>query len=74
MSIEAINELDNIHFKYERLQSTIWLLQKLLESGGVEVVDAPKDSLTNALFEIALEMGEANERLGNLLTTRGGTE
>lgn len=62
MSFSKSLELEDIHYKYERLTSLIGILQ-MFTAEIVEVADAPADSLTNALFEIELEMQENNDKL-----------
>ena len=68
---EIFMELDDIHFKYERLTSLIGILQQFVAE-VVEVAGAPADSLNNALFEVELEMDKTNERLKKLLQQKGG--
>lgn len=68
---KILMELDEIHFRYERLTSLIGILQIFIER-VVEVTDAPADSLSNALYEIELGMDENNERLKAVLTRKGG--
>lgn len=59
---DFLMELDEIHFKYERLTSLIGILQMYFAE-VVEVAGEPSDSLTNALYEIELGMDKTNERL-----------
>lgn len=65
MSFKKILELEAIHYKYERLASLIGILQ-MFTAELVEIAGAPSDSLTNALFEIELELQENNENLKNI--------
>lgn len=64
-------DLEDIHNKYERLQSLIGILQMLVAE-VVEVAGVPDDSLKNALLEIEIEMGENNERLKGFIREKGG--
>lgn len=64
-------ELEDIHYKYERLVSLIGILQMYVAE-VVEVAGEPAGNLHNALFEIELEMDKNNERLKSLLTQKGG--
>lgn len=64
-------ELDDIHFRYERLTSLIGLLQQMAAE-MIEVAGIPHDSLANALYEIELGMGENNNRLKDLFEKKGG--
>lgn len=62
MSFSKSLELENIYYKYERLTSLIGILQ-MFTAEVVEIAGAPADSITNALFEIELEMQENNDKL-----------
>lgn len=64
-------QLDEIHFKYERLTSLIGLLQQMAAE-MIEVAGVPNDSLSNALYEIELGMEEYNNRLKELFEKKGG--
>lgn len=59
---EHLMELDDIHYRYERLTSLIGILQ-LMTAEMIDVAGVPEDSLSNALYEIELEMEENNNRL-----------
>ena len=59
-------ELDEIHYKYERLTSLIGILQQFVAE-QVDIAGAPERSLTDALYEIELGMDEANSRLKKLI-------
>lgn len=69
---EFNSELEEIQYKYERLASLIGILQMYV----AEMVEAgdPSNSLTNALYEVELEMCENNERLKELLQKGGAAE
>lgn len=64
-------ELEDIHSKYERLHSMIGILQ-MFAAEIVEIAGAPSNSLTDALFEIEMGMGEANDRLKSVFMQKGG--
>lgn len=68
---ENFIELDEIHYRYERLTSLIGLLQQMAAE-MIEVAGIPNDSLSNALFEIELGMEENNNRLKALFERKGG--
>ena len=55
-------ELDEIHYKYERLTSLIGILQQFIAE-QVDIAGAPERSLNDALFEIELGMDETNDKL-----------
>lgn len=67
----SFTELEDIHYKYERLQSMIGILQ-IFTAEIVEIAGAPSDSLANALFEIEMEMEENNDRLRSIFMQKGG--
>lgn len=64
-------ELEQIHYKYERLTSLIGILQMFVAE-VVDVAGAPENSLNNALYEIEGEMEETNDRLKCLFAGKGG--
>ena len=66
MSFSKSLELENIHYKYERLTSLIGILQ-MFTAEIVEIAGAPSNSLNDALFEIELELQENNEQFKNLI-------
>lgn len=68
---EFYRELEDIHFKYERLESMISILQMFVAE-VVDIAGAPEDSLNNALFEIEGEMEKTNDRLKCLFMRKGG--
>lgn len=71
MSFSKSLELENIHYKYERLTSLIGILQ-MFTAEIVEIAGAPANCLNDALFEIELEMQENNENFKNLIWENGG--
>ena len=64
-------ELDEIHYKYERLTSLIGILQQFVAE-QVDIAGAPERSLTDALYEIELGMNENNSRLKGIFQKKGG--
>lgn len=64
-------ELDEVHYKYERLASLIGILQMYVAE-VVEVAGEPAGNLSNALFEIEMEMDKTNERLKGMIRQEGG--
>lgn len=67
----SFTELEDIFNKYERLHSMIGILQ-MFTAEIVEIAGAPSNSLADALFEIELGIGEANDRLKSLFEEKGG--
>lgn len=59
-------ELENVHYKYERLTSLIGILQ-MFTAEIVEIAGAPANCLNDALFEIELEMQENNDKLKSIV-------
>lgn len=55
-------DLEDICYKYERLGAMISIIQMFV-SESVDVVGAPENSLSDALFEIETEMDKTNNRL-----------
>lgn len=68
---ELFMELDEIHYRYERLESLVSLLQ-MMAAEMMEVAGVPRDSLSNALYEIELGMHDNNSRLKELFQKKGG--
>ncbi len=64
-------ELEDIHYKYERLESMIGILQMFVAE-VVDIAGAPENSLNNALYEIEGEMEKTNARLKCLFAGKGG--
>lgn len=67
----SLAELDDIHSKYERLQSMVGILQ-MFAAETMGSTGVPSGSLANALFEIELGMSEANDRLKSVFAQEGG--
>lgn len=68
---QFITQLEDIHYKYERLTSLIGILQQFTAE-VIEIAGAPADSLTNALYEIELGMYENNDRLKAIFDQKRG--
>ena len=64
-------ELEEIHYRYERLTSLIGILQQFVAE-QVDIAGAPERSFNDALFEIELGMDENNSRLKALFDEKGG--
>ncbi|MCI8378189.1 MAG: hypothetical protein HFH72_06645 [Lachnospiraceae bacterium] len=64
-------ELDEIHYRYERLTSLIGLMQ-IMAAETIEVAGIPQKSLSDALYEIELGMEENNNCLRGLFQKKGG--
>lgn len=70
---EFDRELENIHYKYERLKSLIAITQMFVAEVA-EVRGAPEYCLSEALFEIEQEMEKTNNRLMELIRQKGGKD
>lgn len=68
---KILMELEEIHYKYERLTSLIGILQQFVAE-QVDIAGAPPRSLNDALFEIELGLDANNERLKKLFQKKGG--
>lgn len=67
--MDFIIDLSNILLKYKRMQSLISVLQQFTAE-CVEVAGAPENALGDALYEIELGLGEANEQMEAVLERR----
>lgn len=68
---EILMQLDEIHYRYERLTSLIGILQQFVAE-QVDIAGAPERSLNDALYEIELGMDENNNQLKGLFQQKGG--
>lgn len=64
--MEFFDVLDDIHFKYKRMEAIISILQQYI-SECVDVAGAPENAVENLLYEIELGMMEADKRLSAVL-------
>lgn len=62
---ELISELEDVHFKYERLEALLHLLHTVTAEVA-EVAEIPEDSLNYSLYEICLNMHDNNQKLQSL--------
>lgn len=63
---EFYSALEDIHFKYERLESLIGVLQMFV-GGVVEIAGAPDNAVEYSLYEIEMGMRENNEKLKEII-------
>lgn len=70
---EFARELEDIHYKYERLKSQVTIVQMFVAEVA-EVRGAPENCLNDALFEIELEMDKTNDRPMGLIRQKGGQD
>lgn len=64
---ELCSQLEDIHFKYERMCALVTCLQCLVADGAIEVREVPENMLDFALYEICTELCKSNEALGKLI-------
>lgn len=64
-------DLEEVLYKYERLQSLIGIMQMFVAE-VVDIAGAPDNCLTNALYEVEIEMDKNNERLKGFIREKGG--
>ena len=58
--------LEDIHFKYERLESLIGVLQMFVGE-VIEIAGAPDNAVEYSLYEIEMGMRENNEKLKEII-------
>lgn len=63
--------LEDIYYKYERMQALASVLQQFTAE-CVDIVGAPENAVRDSLFEIELGLGEANEKLKELICNGAG--
>ena len=59
--------LEDILYKYERLQSLISVLQQFTAE-CVDISGAPENAVSDSLFEIEMGLGEANKKLNEIIS------
>ncbi len=63
---EFYSALEDIHFKYERLESLIGVLQMFVQE-VIEIAGAPDNAVEYSLYEIEMGMRENNEKLKEII-------
>lgn len=56
------SELENIHYKYQRLEALISIVSEC-----IEVAEVSEKSLCDALYEIELQISKNNKKLKEIL-------
>lgn len=64
---ELSSQLEELHFKYERMRALVSCLQHLVSEGVIEVRGLPENTLDYALYEIECGLFESNEAFGKLI-------
>lgn len=68
-----MQQLEEMHFKYERLGALVSCLQSLIAEGAVEVTGLPENALSHALYDIEdglYETNKAFEKLNDEMVSR----
>lgn len=65
--LELYSALEDIHYKYERLQALISILQQFIEE-CVDIVGVPENAVNNSLYEIELGLMETNKKLSEIIS------
>ena len=65
--LEMVSELEAIHFKYQRINSLISCIQKLVAEVVGDVCELPKNALDYSLYEIENGICENNKALGMII-------
>ncbi len=63
---EFYSALEDIHFKYERLESLIGVLQMFVQE-VIEIAGAPDNAVEYSLYEIEMGIRENNEKLKEII-------
>lgn len=64
--MKFIRDLEDIFYRYERMQALISILQQFTAE-CVDIVGAPENAVSDSLFEIELGLEEANKKLKGLI-------
>lgn len=65
---EIYSALEDIAFKYERMEAMISVLQQFLSEGCAEVVGVPENAVNYSLYEIETGLHENNEKLEGIIS------
>ena len=66
ISHKQVLELENIHFRYERLEALISMMQVTV-SDVAEIAGLPENCLEYSLFEVEMNLRDNNNRLKGIL-------
>ena len=64
---EFYSALEDIHYKYARLQALISILQQFTAE-CVDITGAPENAVSDSLYEIELGIREANKKLNEIIS------
>lgn len=67
ISDDAMSNLEDIHFKYERLDSLVECLWMLISEGAIEIKGAPENTIDHSLYEIKAELYKNNQELKSII-------
>lgn len=63
---EFYSALEDIHYKYERLQALISILQQFTAE-CVDITGAPENAVSDSLYEIEFGLAETNKKLNEII-------
>lgn len=69
MKYDVVSKLEDIQYKYERMEALICVLQMFV-CESVDITGAPEDTLQNALYEIEIGMMDNNAEFKKLVNER----
>ena len=61
--IEFYSALEDIIFKYERMEAMVSVLRQFLSEGCVDIIGAPENSISYSLYEIEMGLHDNNEKI-----------
>lgn len=64
--LELYSSLEDIYYKYERMQALISILQQFTAE-CVDITGAPENAVSDSLYEIELGIREANKKLNEII-------
>lgn len=65
--LESYSSLEDIYYKYERMQALISILQQFTAE-CVDITGAPENAVSDSLYEIELGIREANKKLNEIIS------
>ena len=65
--LELYSSLEDIYYKYERMQALISILQQFTAE-CVDITGAPENAVSDSLYEIELGIREANKKLNEIIS------
>lgn len=66
--LEMVSELEDIHFKSERLESLLTCIHKSVSEVSEDIPCFSKNTFDYALYEIENELHKNNEKFGEIIS------